>query len=178
MIYFVCALSAEAAPFLRIFDLEKRRMPYRYEVYESRVGAQVKARLTVSGIGSFHASCAAAFLFGLYPPGPDDLLVNVGICGASPSLSGAERGSIYQCGKILKPDGADSVYPAVRTDLPWEVATLQTSEQVVTENETTTRTAYPGGCCASRAAVDRGGRSVRPHGAFDGGEPVRGAGRR
>lgn len=137
MIYFVCAMSAEAAPFLRVFDLEKRRMPYRYEVYESRAGAQVQARLTVSGIGGFHASCAAAFLFGLYPPGPDDLLVNVGICGASPSISGAERGKIYQCGKILSPDGMDSVYPAVRRDLPWEVATLQTSEQVVTLDENT-----------------------------------------
>lgn len=137
MIYFVCAMSAEAAPFLRIFDLEKRRMPYRYEVYESRAGAPVQARLTVSGIGSFHASCAAAFLFGLYPPGPDDLLVNVGICGASPSSSGAARGTIYQCGKILSPDATDSVYPAVRRDLPWEVATLQTSEQVVILNENT-----------------------------------------
>ena len=142
MIYFLCAMSAEAAPFLRTFDLEKRRMPYRYEVYESRAGAQVKARLTVSGIGSFHAACASAFLLGLYPPGPDDLLVNVGICGTSPSLSGAERGTIYQCGKILSPDGSDSVYPAVRRDLPWEVATLQTSEQVVTANEITNASGF------------------------------------
>lgn len=137
MIYFVCALSAEAAPLIRAFDLEKRRMPYRYEVYESRSEAKVRARLTVSGIGSFHASCAAAFLFGLYPPGPDDLLVNVGLCGASPAFAEAQIGTTFQCGKILAPDGRDSVYPAVRRDIPFRVAALQTSDAIVKRNAET-----------------------------------------
>jgi|GEM_PF-305864 len=137
MIYFVCALSMEAAPLLRTFALEKRRMPYRYEIYESRAGAAVQARLTVSGIGEFHASCATAFLLGLYPPGPDDLLVNVGICGASPTLAAAVIGSVFQCGRIVSPDGRDRIYPAVRRDVPWKVAALQTSREVVKVNETT-----------------------------------------
>lgn len=139
MIYFVCALSAEAAPLIRAFDLEKRRMPYRYEVYESRNNANVRARLTVSGIGSFHASCAAAFLFGLYPPGPEDLLVNVGLCGASPAFDEAQIGTAFQCGKILSPNGQECVYPAVRRDLSLHVATLQSAENIVKRNEETER---------------------------------------
>ena len=137
MISLVCALSAEAAPFIRTFDLVKRRLPCRYEVYESREDAEYPVRLVISGVGSFHAACAASFLFGLYPPGPDDLLVNAGLCGASPALVGAEQGTVFQCGKVLGQEDGDEVYPAVRRDLPWSVATLETSDRVVTLNEQT-----------------------------------------
>ena len=156
MIYFVCAMPAEAAPFIRTFDLEKRRMPYRYEVYVSRADAEYPVCLTVSGIGAFHAACAASFLFGLYPPGPDDLLVNAGLCGASPALTKAEQGTVFQCGKILSPDGRDCVYPAVRRDVPWPVATLKTSDHVVTLDEQTQASGYlydMEGCAFAKTAL-------------------------
>ncbi len=76
MIYFVCAFIHEARPFIDRLRLRRDTvLPWPVFTGEGTL-------LIVCGMGVDNAQIATAALLGWHRPGPEDLLVNVGICAA------------------------------------------------------------------------------------------------
>jgi hypothetical protein len=86
MNYFVCALMPEARPIIDRYRL-KRSEALPFALFEGK-----NTLLIICGMGTEAATIATAAMLGLRRPGSEDLLVNVGICGAP---------EIYPVGTLL-----------------------------------------------------------------------------
>jgi purine-nucleoside phosphorylase len=77
MIYILCALKSEAQAFVEFFKLQKNKLD-RFTLFDNET-----IRLIISGIGIENARYATQTLINHYDITPQDIYLNVGICGAS-----------------------------------------------------------------------------------------------
>lgn len=102
MIYLICALDAEARPLCDYYRLKRdRSLPYTLYRNDQMV-------LLVSGMGRVNAMMAVSALLGWRIPEAEDILINVGICGAPSDYPIGEALLIHQ---IL--DGDRRYYPDI-----------------------------------------------------------------
>lgn len=105
MIYLTCALDAEARPLLEHYRL-KRDYSLPYTLYKGD-----GVLLLITGIGRSNAMLALSALMGYRIPTKEDILINIGICGAPDTYLLGEALLIHQ---IMDPERSyypDILYP-------------------------------------------------------------------
>ena len=90
MTYLITALDAEARPLIEYYRL-KRDMSLPYTLYKND-----NTLLLVSGMGKTNALMAVSALLGWRIPSSEDILINVGICGAPETFAIGEALLIHQ----------------------------------------------------------------------------------
>lgn len=90
MTYIITALDAEAKAIVDYYRL-KRIMPLPYTLYEGE-----EKLLLVTGMGKSNALMALSALLGWRRPEPNDVLINIGICGAPEEYEIGETLLIHQ----------------------------------------------------------------------------------
>lgn len=95
MLYLITALDAEARPLIEHYSLKRdTALPYTLYHNDSMV-------LLVSGMGVMNAAMATSALLGWRIPRSEDMLINIGICGAPLSYPISEALLIHQ---IIEPN--------------------------------------------------------------------------
>lgn len=117
MIYYAIALYPEAQPFIRQLNLKKCAEETHVQMFEN-----TDTSLILTGVGEVQAAAAVAYLFALRPPQPQDLLINIGICGSAQKTQGA----CFLCNKIVEQMTRRTFYPDIILRHPFEEATLVT----------------------------------------------------
>ncbi|MDD5052033.1 MAG: hypothetical protein PHO27_04770 [Sulfuricurvum sp.] len=102
MIYLITALDAEARTLVEHYRL-KRDTSLPYTLYRGD-----NIILLVCGMGKMQAAMSVSALLGWKIPNNDDILINIGICGAPPSYS---IGEVLLVHKII--DGNKHYYPDI-----------------------------------------------------------------
>jgi len=115
MVLFVTALMVEASPIIEYFRLKKDMAIHEFPVFRNSDIA-----LIVSGVGKVKSAMASAYLHSVYGSKQEDILVNIGFCGA-----GSNRhppGTMLAINKITDMDTGKDYYPDVffGQDLPKE----------------------------------------------------------
>lgn len=90
MTYFITALDAEARPLIEHYHL-KRDHSLPYTLYKND-----DTLLLVSGMGKMNAVMATSALLGWRAPADEDILINIGICGAPSKYEIGEALLIHQ----------------------------------------------------------------------------------
>ena len=126
MIYIVCALYAEAAPYIQHFSLKKQTAFHRVQVFANE---QVTCVLT--GVGPMAAATALTEVLAQSAIGPNDVLVNVGICGCKDGK--VPVGTTYLCHTIQDGITDRTYYPDVLYKHPFLEADLYSSAVPLTK---------------------------------------------
>ncbi len=88
------ALYYEARPFIEVLDLKRDNAFEKFQLFKRRKGADgPEVLLFITGPDSINSAAAVAYICAKYPPGPEDFLVNTGIC-AGRTL--AQKGQMYR----------------------------------------------------------------------------------
>lgn len=107
MIRMAAALYAEALPFIRALELERRQEPSCFPVFSSGTH-----RLILTGTGSLSAAVADTFLLAADRTDGEkadtDIFVQLGVCAAPSSVP---YGRLFLCHKITDAATGRSVYP-------------------------------------------------------------------
>lgn len=106
MILMVVALMLEAGPLAAGLGLKKDPASHAYPVYR---GADIL--LAVSGVGKMKSAMAATFLLAGRPAAAQDILLNIGFCGANGNAH--EPGSLLAVHKVTDLDTGRDYYPDV-----------------------------------------------------------------
>lgn len=120
MLYIATALYQEATPWIQAFSLKKNNDFTRFQVFSNE-----KICVLVTGTGPLHASIAITVLFEQNPPGPNDLLINFGLCGCS-DLS-VKKGTCFLCNQLTDTTTMRDLYPDMLYTLPFQEARVYTS---------------------------------------------------
>ncbi|MCK9371624.1 MAG: hypothetical protein M0P91_00375 [Sulfuricurvum sp.] len=105
MIYLTCALDAEARPLIEHYRLKRDyTLPYTFYKGDGIL-------LLVTGIGRSNAMLALSALMGYRIPTKDDLLINIGICGAPDTYRLGEALLIHQIMDTDRSYYPDILYP-------------------------------------------------------------------
>jgi nucleoside phosphorylase len=115
MVYIITALMLEASPIIDYFKLKRNMSIHPYPVFTNN-----EISLIVSGVGKVKSAMAATFLSSAGSPPGNDLLVNVGFCGAKAGKY--QLGSLLLINKVTDLDTGKEYYPDVYVgnDLPNE----------------------------------------------------------
>ena len=113
MIMIFTALYCEAKPLIRFFGLKKDPGFIRFQVFRNE---DIILLITKPGIAN--AAIGVTHLCSVYPPGPSDLLLNIGICGAK--NRDMPIGTVYLCNKIYEMETGFSFYPDMIYAHPFE----------------------------------------------------------
>ncbi len=128
MVYIYCALYAEAAALIERLCLKKRTEINAFQVFGD---LQEKYCLVMTGVGMVNAVSAVSYMSALYPPGPQDYLVNFGSCAAADLKR--EKGGLYICRKICDQAAGRDFYPDMIYDYSLCEADLVTVSRPVTD---------------------------------------------
>lgn len=112
MIYLFTALYWEAHAMIRQFGLTKNpESTWLQEFYKEEAGI----RLVITGVGEIAAAAAVGSVCGVYRPGREDMLLNIGTCAC-----GGDRDGIFLCNKITEQATGKTFYPDMlyRQELP------------------------------------------------------------
>lgn len=104
MIYICTALYEEAAPLIEKLKLKKNMSISKFQVFEGN-----DYRLFICGVGKIKASIAVTYIFSRFSPSQQDMLINIGICGAS--NKSFQTGEAFMINKIFDKDSNRSYYP-------------------------------------------------------------------
>lgn len=103
MIYIFTAFYWEAHMFIGQFHLKKVLESTHYQQFTDEA---TKILVTVSGAGEIAAAAAVGSVCTRYPPGHEDVLLNIGICAGD-----AEKGSIFLIHKLTEQTTGRTFYP-------------------------------------------------------------------
>ena len=147
MLYIVTAMYAEAAPFIKHYNLKRDRLMKRHELY---VSDEKDVCLLITKPGKITAAMAVTEMLVTHEPTNEDFLVNVGVCGAC-SLSTADNSnvvehsysrstnavpdttSVFICTDILDHDTGRHYYPDMLYKHPFKEAGIETCSVVVND---------------------------------------------
>ena len=129
MIMIFTALYCEAKPLIRFFGLKKDSGFIRFQVFRNE---DIILLITKPGIAN--AAIGVTHLCSVYPPGPSDLLLNIGICGAK--NRDMPIGTVYLCNKIYEMETGFSFYPDMIYAHPFEESGIATNSSPVLEKHT------------------------------------------
>ncbi len=118
MINIACALYQEAHFLINYYELRKRNDYHRFQVFENR---ERGLRVILTGVGMLRAAMAVSILTEREKVGEDDLLWNIGSCGAAMDKP---CGSIFVCHKLVEEPTGHTFYPDILYKHPFAEATL------------------------------------------------------
>lgn len=109
MIYMAFALYWEAQPFIEYLKLKRDADFEKVQLFKGSMTPEIpEIVLFLTGPGTINGAVATAYVCGQFPPGPEDLFVNFGICAGTGSLC---RGSIYRVHSIYEAATRRWFYP-------------------------------------------------------------------
>jgi len=126
MIMIFTALYCEAKPLIQYFGLKKDPEFHMFQVFKNE-----DIILLVTKPGIVNAAIGVTHLCSVYPPGPSDLLFNIGICGSKNRH--IKTGTVYLCNKIYEMDTGFCFYPDMIFAHPFEESGIVTSSNPVLE---------------------------------------------
>ncbi|MCX7884734.1 MAG: nucleoside phosphorylase [Caloramator sp.] len=106
MVFIVTALMLEASPLIEYYNLKKDMNINNYQVYKNE-----DITLIISGVGKIKAAMAAVYILSNFKCKKEDILVNIGFCGAN-SLK-YNLGELIIINKIKDIDSGKDYYPDV-----------------------------------------------------------------
>lgn len=118
MIYLIAALDAEARPLIEHYRLRRDRS-FPYTAYRGE-----HAMLLVTQPGKSNAMMATSALLGWRIPSDDDILINIGVCGAPESYPIAQTLLAHQIIDGSRRYYPDILYPHPFTETPLECVDL------------------------------------------------------
>jgi adenosylhomocysteine nucleosidase len=119
LFYITTALYSEAKPFIEHFRLKKIHETSRFQVF-----ANEEMTLILTGVGIFSSAIATAHVLTLFRARPDDLLINVGICGTPHDH--LPIGQALLCNKIIHHETGQTFYPDILVQHDLKECTLET----------------------------------------------------
>lgn len=123
MLYFITAIQPEAFPLITHYGLRSTNARYgRLYISEETVSDEEKVLLTISGVGAVSAAMSLSEVFTLYPPKKNDILINIGICGAT----NATIGDVFRINKITDISDNRDFYPDILQPTVFREAPLLT----------------------------------------------------
>jgi len=126
MIMIFTALYCEAKPIIQFFGLKKDPGVHMFQAFRNE-----DIILLVTKPGIVNAAIGVTHLCSVYPPGPCDLLLNIGICGAK--NMNMTIGTVYLCDKIYEMDTGLSYYPDMIFSHPFEESGIVSSGNPILE---------------------------------------------
>lgn len=124
MLYIVTAMYAEAAPFIKHYNLKRDRLMKRHELY---VSDEKDVCLLITKLGKITAAMAVTEMLVTHEPANEDFLINIGVCG---SCAGTH---VYICNDILDHDTGRHYYPDMLYKHPFKEAGIETCSVVVND---------------------------------------------
>ncbi len=106
MILIVTALKLEAEPLIAYYHMKRDMKVHAYPVY-----GNTDIRLIIGGVGKVRSAMAAAFLLAGSPDTRQDVLCNIGFCGAGGET--AKTGTMIAVWKVTDMDTRRDYYPDV-----------------------------------------------------------------
>lgn len=132
MIYLVCALYAEAEPWIRYFSLKKQTEFHRVQVF-----ANEQVTCVITGVGSMAAATALTEVLAVREAqgalSEDDVLVNIGVCGCRETQVPA--GTVYLCNRLQDGITGRVYYPDILYKHPFLEGSLYSSAAPLTQAE-------------------------------------------
>lgn len=143
MLYIVTAMYAEAAPFIKYYDLKRDKLMKRHELYMSE---ENDVCLLITKPGKISAAMAVTEMLVTHEPANEDFLVNIGVCGScenTSNASGSTKSSdnnapIFICNDILDHDTGRHYYPDMLFKHPFSEAGIETCSVVVNDKSLVT----------------------------------------
>lgn len=136
MIYLVCALYPEAAPWIDRFGLKKQTAFHRVQVF-----ANEQIMCIITGVGSMAAATALTEVLTVQQMQgklqPDAILVNIGVCGCKDT--NVPTGTVCLCHSIQ--DGATGrvYYPDILYQHPFQEKSLYSDTKPLSREEMQTQ---------------------------------------
>lgn len=119
MLYIITALYLEAQPFIVELDLTQDPINRRFPIYKND-----QTYLLITGSGELNASIGVTYLLTLFKPGPNDLLLNFGLCAAK--YKEDTIGSMFLCHKLHDHATGRDYYPDMMISLPFLERSIET----------------------------------------------------
>lgn len=129
MLYIVTAMYAEAAPFIKYYNLKRDRLMKRHELY---VSVENDVCLLITKPGKISAAMAVTEMLVTHEPANEDFLVNIGVCG---SCAGTH---VYICNDLLDHDTGRHYYPDMIYKHPFKEAGIETCSVVINDKSLVT----------------------------------------
>lgn len=124
MIGIFTALYCEAQPFIRRLKLKRNPDINRFQVFSGD-----EASLLITGTGAIQAALGVTSFYSVHPPEPEDILVNIGICGTT--NEDTAPGSLFLCNKIYEQGSGRCFYPDILFSHPFQEAGINTCFKIV-----------------------------------------------
>lgn len=124
MIGIFTALYCEAQPLIRRLNLRRGPDINRFQVFSNK-----EASLLITGTGPIQAALGVTSFYSANPPAPEDILVNVGICGALDQST--PQGSLFLCNRIYEQGSGRCFYPDILFSHPFREAGINTCFKAV-----------------------------------------------
>ena len=132
MITFITALYPEAKELIHKLNLKRRPEETLYQLF---TGEDI--RLVITGAGMISAAAVAARHFTKYPASARDLVVNLGMAGYAPGVSGTARiGELFLVSRITEQATGRTFYPDLLYKNPFRLLPLTTVPTVCTDYST------------------------------------------
>lgn len=96
----------EAQPFINKLHLKKDLTCTKFQIFKN-----TEITLLISGVGKIKSVVALTYLLSKTDISPEDLLINIGICGCKDKT--VALGSIFLCNKIIDNDTKHTFYPDI-----------------------------------------------------------------
>lgn len=129
MIYLVCALYAEAAPFIRRLHLKREDVRTSFQEFSDGE----TTRLLITGVGQVQAAVAIGSLCERYRPTAKDLLVLVGSCASLQEE--VSKGSLYLCNTLVDEGTGRTFYPDLLQTLDLPEAQILTGAKLLSQSQ-------------------------------------------
>jgi nucleoside phosphorylase len=140
MVYLFSALRYEAQPLIRRLSLKQESSFLPFQVFQDPDKLYM---LTLTGTGPIRAASAVSAVYALCPPGPSDLLVNIGICAG---LHEAQIGQCFLCNRLENRDSGRAFYPDLIWTHGFSEACLVTGSRILSD---------PASLCSALKESDR-----------------------
>lgn len=137
LITIYCALYMEAQYLIQHYELKKASVSRHFQVFASE---EKGVRLVITGVGRTNAAVAVAEISMIYPPAPEDIMLNYGSCagenrdmvtdGKHGSGAFAALGSMIMVNKLTDVESGRTFYPDMIYRHPFFEGEVETSVHV------------------------------------------------
>ncbi len=128
MIYITTAMYIEAAPFIKKLGLKKKEGYGKYQVFKNE-----ELILVITGTGIINAAAGISFVFGKELISKNDIIMNIGICGAKKDKF--HIGDCIMCSKIIDKCTSKTYYPDILYKHPFKESSILTVYQSIYDEQ-------------------------------------------
>lgn len=123
MVYFLTALYYEAKDIIEHYKMKRVMKITKFQVFKGK-----NELLIISGTSGLKAAVATTYLLDHFEYDENDILVNIGICGAA--KKGVFKGEIFLCNKLIDNISKKAFYPDMLFKHPFSEGTLESFSEV------------------------------------------------